>query len=123
MTVTHHPIQHTRLSNWLEAHPTLAHFIGGDWLRRGRSRWQPLRPLRQWLDQLEIRTPRQAHRLCTLIPSQCPFARTVKLFGHTLLSIPPLCKLNPVYDELMMLRFRALSYLAEECGEDISPYC
>ncbi|MDY7024694.1 MAG: Mo-dependent nitrogenase C-terminal domain-containing protein, partial [Cyanobacteriota bacterium] len=36
--------------------------------------------------------------------------------------IPPLCKLNPVYDELISLRFRALCYLADECGEDITPY-
>ncbi|MEN9219181.1 MAG: Mo-dependent nitrogenase C-terminal domain-containing protein, partial [Thermostichales cyanobacterium GMQP_bins_62] len=30
-------------------------------------------------------------------------------------------QLNPVYDQLMGLRFRALSYLAEH-GENIEPY-
>lgn len=36
--------------------------------------------------------------------------------------IPPLCKLNPLYNEVMALRFRALSYLSDTCGEDITPY-
>jgi hypothetical protein len=47
----------------------------------------------------------------------------VKMFGHTLFHIPPMCKLNPVYDQLIELRFRALSFLADECGEDTTPYC
>ncbi|HEY9638369.1 MAG TPA: Mo-dependent nitrogenase C-terminal domain-containing protein [Coleofasciculaceae cyanobacterium] len=82
-----------------------------------------LQPLRQWLDQVEVNDPELAHRLCELIPAQCPFERDVKLFGRTLFHIPPLCKLNPLYDELVALRFRALCYLADECGEDISSYC
>lgn len=44
------------------------------------------------------------------------------LFGHQVAYIPPLCKLNPLYDELVELRFKALCYLADECGEDISAY-
>ncbi|MFM7427493.1 MAG: Mo-dependent nitrogenase C-terminal domain-containing protein [Elainella sp.] len=82
-----------------------------------------LQPLRNWLDQIEVNSPELAHRLCRLIPAQCPFERTVKLFGRTLFHIPPLCKLNPVYDEVVALRFRALCYLADSCGEDISQYC
>ena len=82
-----------------------------------------LLPLRKWLDNLEINNSQLAHRICRLIPAQCPFARTIKLWGKTLLTIPPLCKINPVYDELMCLRFRAISYLAEECHEDVSKYC
>lgn len=82
-----------------------------------------LQPLRSWLDRVHIRNAQQAHQLCRLIPSQCPFERDVKVFGRTLLHIPPLCKLNPLYDELVALRFRALCYLADECGEDISAYC
>jgi hypothetical protein len=82
-----------------------------------------LQPLRHWLDQIEVNSPELAHRLCRLIPAQCPFERTVKLFGRTLFHIPPLCKLNPVYDEVVALRFRALCYLADSCGEDISQYC
>ncbi|MFY8175362.1 Mo-dependent nitrogenase C-terminal domain-containing protein, partial [Planktothrix agardhii] len=27
------------------------------------------------------------------------------------------------YEELVYLRFQALCYLADECGEDISAYC
>jgi len=86
-------------------------------------RWDLFRPLRGWLDQLCVQDAQQAHKLCRLIPSQCPFERDVKLLGKTLFHIPPLCKLNPLYDELVALRFRALCYLADECGEDISAYC
>ncbi|NJL83364.1 MAG: hypothetical protein HC890_11210 [Chloroflexaceae bacterium] len=82
-----------------------------------------LAPLRRWLNNLEINNPRRAHRLCAAIPAQCPFARDLKFFNRTLVSIPPLCKLNPLYDEVVALRFRALCYLAEACGEDISRYC
>jgi len=82
-----------------------------------------LRPLRQWLDHIEVKSPELAHRLCKLIPSQCPFERTVSLFGRKLFHIPPLCKLNPFYDEFVGLRFRALCYLVDVCGEDVSQYC
>lgn len=82
-----------------------------------------LQPVRQWLDQVDVKNPELAHRLCKLIPAQCPFEREVKLFGRTLFHIPPMCKLNPLYDEVVALRFRALCYLADECGEDISAYC
>jgi hypothetical protein len=43
--------------------------------------------------------------------------------GRKLFHIPPLCKLNPLYEEVVSLRFRALCYLADECGEDVTPYC
>jgi hypothetical protein len=82
-----------------------------------------LQPLRQWIDNVEVSNPKLAHRLCKLIPAQCPFERDVKLLGHTLFHIPPMCKLNPLYDEVVALRFRALCYLADECGEDIAAYC
>ncbi len=81
------------------------------------------KPLRHWLDNLDVSNPKLAHKLCQLIPSQCPFERDLKLFGHILLHIPPLCKLNPLYEEVVTLRFRAMCYLADECGEDISQYC
>ena len=58
-----------------------------------------------------------------MIPTQCPFERDISLFGRTIVSIPPLCKLNPLYEELIGLRFRALCYLADDCGEDIGCYC
>ena len=82
-----------------------------------------LKPMRQWLDRVEVGNPKLAHRLCKLIPAQCPFEQDVKFLGHTLFHIPPLCKLNPLYEEVVGLRFRAICYLADECGEDVTPYC
>lgn len=82
-----------------------------------------LRPMQDWLDQLEIHDPRLARFLCKMIPAQCPFERDVTLFGHKIIHIPPLCQLNPLYEQLVGLRFRALSYLADECHEDVSSYC
>ena len=82
-----------------------------------------LQPVRIWLDGMEIRDPRVARFVCKMIPAQCPFERDVKLFGRKIVHIPPLCKINPLYEQLVGLRFRALSYLADERGEDISAYC
>lgn len=88
-----------------------------------QSKIDLLSPLRQWLDGITIEDSVFAHRLCKMIPSQCPFEREVKLLGRTLVKIPPMCKLNPLYNELVGLRFRAICYLADTCGEDISIYC
>ena len=82
-----------------------------------------LAPLRHRLDAIEVHNPKIAKLLCKIIPAQCPFQQKVELFGQTILNIPPLCKLNPFYEEVVGLRFRSLSYLADECGEDVSPYC
>jgi tellurite resistance protein len=82
-----------------------------------------LRPVRNWLDELKIHDPKVARFLCKMIPAQCPFERDVKLFGHKIVHIPAMCKINPVYEQLVGLRFRALSYLADECQEDVSNYC
>ena len=57
-----------------------------------------------------------------MIPSQCPFERDVTLFGKKVVHIPPMCKLNPLYEQLVGLRFRALSHLADDLGEDVTPY-
>lgn len=83
----------------------------------------PLKPLQEWLDHLEVHDPRLARFLCKMIPPQCPFERDVNLFGHKVVHIPPMCKLNPLYEQLVGLRFRALSYLADDCKEDVTPYC
>lgn len=82
----------------------------------------PLKPAREWLDQLDVQDPRLARFICKLVPSQCPFERDVTLFGRKIVHIPPMCKLNPLYEQLVGLRFRALSYLADDCGEDVAPY-
>jgi Mo-dependent nitrogenase C-terminus len=82
-----------------------------------------LKPLRQWVDSIQVRDRKLAHRLCQMIPAQCPFERDVVLFGKTLFHVPPMCKLNPLYEEVVSLRFRAMCYLADECGEDVTQYC
>jgi tellurite resistance protein len=87
------------------------------------QKFDVLLPVREWLDGLELQDPKLARLLCKFIPSQCPFERDITLFNHKIVHIPPLCKLNPLYDQTVGLRFRALSYLADECGEDVSPYC
>lgn len=81
-----------------------------------------LYPMKEWLDGMEIHDPRLARFICKLVPPQCPFERDVKLFGRKIVHIPPLCKLNPLYEQLVGLRFRSLSYLADDCQEDISEY-
>lgn len=88
-----------------------------------QSKIDLLSPIRKWLNNLAIQDSAFAHRICRMIPNQCPFEREIKLLGHTLVKIPPMCKLNPLYNELVALRFRAICYLADTCGEDISIYC
>lgn len=88
-----------------------------------KCKFDPLCPLRRLFDNIKINDPEFARLICRLIPGQCPFERDVKLFGRTLFHIPALCKLNPFYEEFVMLRFRALSYLADECGEDVTRFC
>ena len=85
-----------------------------------RNLWQPLQ---QWLRNLEIKEEQTARRIVKLIPAQCPFEKEIKLLGKVILRIPAMCKLNPCYEQLVELRFRALCFLAESCGEDITPYC
>ena len=82
-----------------------------------------LSPVRRWLNGLTINNADLARFICRTIPTQCPFAREIRLFGRLSLTIPPLCKLNPLYEEVIGLRFRALSYLADECNEDVRCYC
>lgn len=81
-----------------------------------------LHPVKDWLEGMEVQDPRLAKFVCKVIPPQCPFERDINLFGRKVGHIPPLCKLNPLYEQFTMLRFRALSYLADDCGEDVSKY-
>lgn len=69
---------------------------------------------------MQLNHPRVAKLICKMVPACCPFERDIQILGRTLFHVPALCKLNPFYDQLMELRFRALSYLADECGEDIT---
>lgn len=91
-------------------------------LKKKISTVKPLKPVREWLDELSIEDPRLAKFVCKLVPSQCPFERDVQLFGDKVIHIPPMCKINPLYEQLVGLRFRALTYLADEAGEDVTPY-
>ena len=81
-----------------------------------------LHPVKDWLEGMEVKDPRLAKFVCKVIPPQCPFERDINLFGRTVAHIPALCKLNPLYEQFTMLRFRSLSYLADECGEDVTKY-
>lgn len=72
------------------------------------SRLNVLNPIREWLDSVEIQNPKVAQVICHVIPASCPFARTVKVGDHVLFVIPPLCKLNPLYEQFVGLRFRSL---------------
>lgn len=88
-----------------------------------QSKIDLLQPLRQWIDELEIHNRKLAHFIAKLIPAQCPFERDIVLFGRIIAHIPPMCKLNPLYEQFVGLRFRALCFLVDKCGEDIQSYC
>lgn len=88
-----------------------------------QSKVDLLQPLRQWIDAIEIHSPKLAHFIAKSIPAQCPFERDIVVFGRIIAHIPPMCKLNPLYDQFIGLRFRALCYLVDKCGEDIQSYC
>ena len=92
-------------------------------IRLPKLSFNVLQRLRQWLDQIEVNDPEMARLLARLIPAQCPFERDIMILGHKVGHIPPLCKLNPFYEQLVSLRFRALCFLADQCGEDIQSYC
>lgn len=82
-----------------------------------------LQPIRQWLDNIEVNDADLARFLSSVIPAQCPFERDIMLFGRKIAHIPPLCKLNPFYEQFVGLRFRALCFLVDQCGEDIQSFC
>ncbi|AFY70743.1 Mo-dependent nitrogenase family protein [Thalassoporum mexicanum PCC 7367] len=82
-----------------------------------------LEPVKEWMDHLDIKDQRLAKFICKVVPAQCPFERDVYLFGKKIMHIPAMCKINPLFDQLMGLRFKSLSYLADECGQDVSKYC
>ena len=63
-----------------------------------------LQPMRQWLDSIQVHKLKLARLLCQIIPARCPFEREIKFCGRTLFRIPPLCKLNPLYEQVVSLR-------------------
>jgi hypothetical protein len=88
-----------------------------------QNQFNLLLPIGNWLDGLEVKNQKIARIIAKLIPAQCPFERDILVFGRKVGHIPPMCKLNPLYDQFVFLRFRALCYLVDECGEDIQSYC
>ena len=91
-------------------------------VQKGKSRVDVFHPVKDWLEGMDVKDPRLAKFICKVIPPQCPFERDINLFGRTIAHIPPLCKLNPLYEQFTMLRFRSLSYLADECGKDVTKF-
>jgi len=73
-----------------------------------------LERLRGWLDAQAPADPAVARLLVKLIPAQCPFERDVMVLGRKIVHIPPMCRINPLYEQLMALRFRCLCLLAGE---------
>jgi len=88
-----------------------------------KNKFDLLQKIRQWFDDIEINNRRVARLIAKVIPAQCPFERDIVVFGRKIAHIPPMCKLNPLYDQFVGLRFRALCYLVDKCGEDIQSYC
>lgn len=70
--------------------------------------------LRRWLDGIGPRHASVARLLVWLIPARCPFERDVVIAGRKILHIPPLCKINPLFEEVAALRFRALCLLESQ---------
>lgn len=77
--------------------------------------------LRNWIDGIEICDRRTAVWICRLIPSSCPLERDINLFGRQF-HIPALCQINPVYDQVVALRDRAVTHLVEVWEEDGTQY-
>ncbi|NJK63187.1 MAG: hypothetical protein HC921_11365 [Synechococcaceae cyanobacterium SM2_3_1] len=93
-----------------------AHFVHVPAAKSAACGWHPFRSLitfiKNWLDRIEIQGICQARWICRLIPSHCPFERDI-LLGSRTIHIPALCRINPVYEQLIGLRMRAASYLVE----------
>ncbi|MFM7362988.1 MAG: Mo-dependent nitrogenase C-terminal domain-containing protein [Cuspidothrix sp.] len=87
-----------------------------------KNKFNLLQKVRQWFDNIEINNPELARLIAKLIPAQCPFERDIIVFGNKIGHIPPLCKFNPLYEQFVGLRFRALCYLVDKCDEDIQSY-
>lgn len=102
------------LQNWAEALGLKSELISSlvPCSTRVTQPWKPLDPLKHWLDGLDPGDERIASFIVHLIPAQCPLERDIILFGRKLVHIPPMCKINPLYEQLVALRFRCLGHLA-----------
>jgi hypothetical protein len=57
--------------------------------------------VKRTIDGINVESEQLSRFVVASIPAQCPFARKVSLNGKLLFEIPPLCKLNPAYDEVV----------------------
>ena len=83
------------------------------------SKLELLQSMRTWLDSIEVQNVTLAKYICKLIPASCPFEHDINFLHRTIIHIPSLCKLNPLYNQLIALRFRALCYLAVSSSKSI----
>ena len=67
---------------------------------------EPLKPVQEWLDHLDVEDPRLAKFLCKMSPPQCPFERDIQLFGHKVVHIPPMCKVQKCSQKMGQICFR-----------------
>ena len=123
MNVSDYTVKYIALMDWFTKKLQNCHKNLQNQFKFEDGQFDPFGSIRDWLNNVDVKEEKLAHRVCKMIPAQCPFERKIEMFGITLISIPPLCKLNPLYNELIYLRFRAISYLANECGQDITAYC
>ncbi|MGC1247662.1 MAG: Mo-dependent nitrogenase C-terminal domain-containing protein, partial [Spirulinaceae cyanobacterium] len=70
------------------------------------SNTKVLQPVKDWLDGMKVNDPKVAKFICKMVPPQCPLERDINLFGRKIAHIPAMCKLNPLYEQLVGLRFR-----------------
>jgi hypothetical protein len=70
------------------------------------------RSIQSWLNTIQVESLEVAILICRIIPDRCPFQRRFSMLGYGV-EIPPLCKLNPFYPQLIALRLKALTYLME----------
>lgn len=78
-------------------------------------------PVRNWIDNVQIKHVWAALIVVRMIPPTCPFERTIAIRGHTILKIPKLCGFNPTYEQLVGLRFKALDCPSAN-QVDVTPY-
>ena len=73
--------------------------------------WKPFAPLKQWLDSLDLGDEMIFSFVVQLFPSQCPFERDfIFLVACWSLSFPPMCKIHPLFEQLVALRFRCICH-------------
>ncbi|MCP9850572.1 Mo-dependent nitrogenase C-terminal domain-containing protein [Cyanobium sp. Morenito 9A2] len=87
--------------------------VGGAVLTGLHPEGEALDGVRRWLDGLNPHDPAVAGFLVHLIPAQCPFERDIILFGHKVVHVPPMCTINPLYNQLVALRLGCLTSLAD----------